>query len=193
MRLLVERGMEPDDALLRIRMVRPGAVETDPQRSWAADVHTEISRDTSKIDWNDVHSLLHGAFAYMEDRIAPPSSLLRMSPEDLKAKAETGFFWSAGRGARLAGCLFGSTQGNALYLGKLAVRSELRGRGIARALIEAAQDVGRLQGQTRLRLDSRVELTETHKAFKMLGFEETGRTAHPGFERPTSIVFERPI
>ncbi|MEL7276806.1 MAG: protein phosphatase [Pseudomonadota bacterium] len=36
MRLMTERGMTPDDALRQIRLVRPGAVETADQQSWAA-------------------------------------------------------------------------------------------------------------------------------------------------------------
>jgi hypothetical protein len=40
---------------------------------------------------------------------------------------------------------------------------------------------------------ARVELTETHATFRALGFTETGRTAHPGFDRPTSITFRRPV
>jgi protein-tyrosine phosphatase len=36
LRLLVERGEDPDAALARIREVRPGAVETQAQRYWAS-------------------------------------------------------------------------------------------------------------------------------------------------------------
>lgn len=36
MRLLTERGMAPGEALMRIRDVRPGAVETDAQEQWGA-------------------------------------------------------------------------------------------------------------------------------------------------------------
>jgi len=36
MRLMVERGIDPKQALLDIRAVRPGAVETEAQRDWAA-------------------------------------------------------------------------------------------------------------------------------------------------------------
>lgn len=37
MRLLVERGMPPEAALAAVRAVRPQAVETEPQRRWAAE------------------------------------------------------------------------------------------------------------------------------------------------------------
>ena len=35
LRLMAERGEDPDQALERLRAVRPGAVETDEQRFWA--------------------------------------------------------------------------------------------------------------------------------------------------------------
>ena len=36
MRLMVERGIKPRDALAQIRKVRPGAVETKAQEAWAS-------------------------------------------------------------------------------------------------------------------------------------------------------------
>jgi hypothetical protein len=36
LRLMVERGEEPDEALSRLRQARPGAVETDEQRAWGS-------------------------------------------------------------------------------------------------------------------------------------------------------------
>lgn len=35
LRLMVERGEDPDDALARLRQARPGAVETEAQLNWA--------------------------------------------------------------------------------------------------------------------------------------------------------------
>jgi hypothetical protein len=34
---------------------------------------------------------------------------------------------------------------------------------------------------------------ENHATFRALGFAEAGRTAHEGFDRPTSITFARPV
>ena len=43
LRLMVERGQEPDAALRQLREARPGAVETDEQRAWAVDLNLQIS------------------------------------------------------------------------------------------------------------------------------------------------------
>jgi len=38
LRLMIERGEDPDKALSRLREKRPGAVETDEQRQWAFEL-----------------------------------------------------------------------------------------------------------------------------------------------------------
>jgi phosphinothricin acetyltransferase len=38
-----------------------------------------------------------------------------------------------------------------------------------------------------LELETRIELTENHATFARMGFIKTAETAHPGYERPTSI------
>lgn len=44
LRLLVERGEEPEAALARVRVARPGAVETSGQRAWATRPESQASR-----------------------------------------------------------------------------------------------------------------------------------------------------
>jgi len=43
LRLMVERGLDPQTALAQLRAIRPGAVETDAQFDWASDL-SDISR-----------------------------------------------------------------------------------------------------------------------------------------------------
>ncbi|RUY90914.1 GNAT family N-acetyltransferase, partial [Mesorhizobium sp. M7A.F.Ca.CA.003.01.2.1] len=38
-----------------------------------------------------------------------------------------------------------------------------------------------------------IELTANHAAFARLGFRETGRTAHDGYARPTSITMRKAL
>ena len=47
-----------------------------------------------------------------------------------------------------------------------------------------------LQG---VELETRVELTSNHATFRALGFVESGRSAHPGFDRPTSLTFRKSL
>lgn len=133
-----------------------------------------------------VLALLQDAFAFMAERIDPPSSLDRMTVADIAAKRAVEALLIAREGARIAGCAFVSDRGDHGYLGKLAVAQDQRGRGIARQLVESAAALHPV-----LRLQTRIELVENHATFARMGFREIARTTHPGFSQPTSITMER--
>jgi GNAT superfamily N-acetyltransferase len=140
--------------------------------------------------WPPILALLHEAFAYMEGRIDPPSSLRRLTPEALTRQAVAGEIWIIG--APVA-CVFLTPQPGALYLGKLAVAASHRGQGLSRRLIDLAEDRARALRLPALELETRVELVENQTAFQKMGFVEVGRTAHDGYDRPTSITYRRAV
>lgn len=125
----------------------------------------------------------------MRGVIDPPSSAERLDEAELadKIRAETVFLaWFEGA---LAGCVFLAPRGDHLYLGKLAVAPAFQGRGIGRALMEAAIGEARRLKVSAIELQTRVELTQNHAVFERLGFRHIGSTAHPGFHRPTSRTY----
>lgn len=144
-------------------------------------------------DWAGLHRLLVTCFAYMEGRIDPPSSLRGLTPEGLAGKAEREVLMLVRYGSRIVACGFAAPKRPVLYLGKLAVTEQLRGRGLMRQMVALAEEMARDGGFEALELQSRVELVENHAAFAALGFEEVGRTAHEGYDRPTSITFRRDV
>jgi GNAT superfamily N-acetyltransferase len=143
--------------------------------------------------WDAVLSLIRDAFAYMEGRIDPPSSMHRLTPQSMAADARAGALFLAEAGDALAGCVFVRPKGDALYIGKLAVRPGLQGQGVGRALVAAARDEARARGLGHLELQTRIELVENHAAFARLGFAKVGESAHPGHARPTSITMRAPV
>jgi GNAT superfamily N-acetyltransferase len=144
-------------------------------------------------DWERVRALVLSAFAYMDARINPPSSALRLTAQSMKADADKGALLLAERGGELVGCVFAQVKGDALYIGKLAVRTGLQGAGIGRKLVDAARDQARRRGLGMLELQTRVELTENHATFAHFGFVKTGESAHEGFDRPTSITMRAKV
>lgn len=142
-------------------------------------------------DWTALHRLIRDAFAGMEGRIDPPSSARDLTPESIARQAETGEIWVIGA-PPVAG-LFLTPKPGRLYLGKLAVAGSHRGQGLARALVDLAEARARTLGLPVLELQTRVELVENHAAFAAMGFRQTGATAHPGHDRPTSLTFTRPV
>jgi ribosomal protein S18 acetylase RimI-like enzyme len=142
-------------------------------------------------DWEGLLALLRESFAYMDGRIDPPSSLHLLDAGKLAAKAAAEELILAYVDGRLAGCLFAAPRGDALYLGKIAVRPDLRGRGVARRMFALAEASARERKFRALELQARIELTENHRTFMALGFEKTGEGSHPGYSRPTDVNFRK--
>ncbi|WP_096784419.1 GNAT family N-acetyltransferase [Rhodobacter sp. CZR27] len=146
---------------------------------------------TGTEDWPAILALIRRAFAGMEGRIDPPSSMHRLTPEAIAAQAREGEVWLAGD--PLAACLFLTPKPDCLYLGKLAVDPSMQRRGLARALVATAEARARALGLPALELQTRVELVENHATFRALGFRQVAATAHPGFDRPTSLTFRKDL
>ena len=149
---------------------------------------------TDTADWQAVLDLVLEAFAYMEGRIDPPSSAHRLTVEAMAAQTEEGaVFMAEGRDGTLLGCVFLKPKGDAFYLGKLAIRPARQGEGIGRRLFEASIEEARARNLPEIELQARVELTENHAALAAMGFREVGRTAHDGYNRPTSVTMRYTI
>lgn len=148
-------------------------------------------RATDAILWPALLGLLGSEFAYMEGRIDPPSSLRDLTPEALTDQSEKGEIWVIG--SPPVACMFLTPRAGVLYLGKLAVAASHRRLGLARQLVALAEDRARALQVPALELQTRIELAENHATFRALGFAEVARTAHPGYDRPTSITFRRPV
>lgn len=142
-------------------------------------------------DWQAILSLVQTEFAFMEGRIDPPSSMHQLTPATIAAQARTGEVWAIGTPP--IACVFLTPKPAALYVGKLAVAASHRHQGLARRVIDLAEMRARALNLPALELQTRVELVENQAAFRALGFVEVGRTAHPGFDRPTSITFRRAV
>lgn len=142
-------------------------------------------------DWTALLHLIQTEFAYMTGRISPPSSMLALTEAHLEGLTATSEIWVIGTPP--IACIILTARPDSLYLGKLAVAGPHRGRGHARALINLAASRARHLGLPALTLQTRVELAGNHAAFVAMGFQETGRSAHPGFARPTTIEFRLPL
>ncbi|MFZ3580580.1 GNAT family N-acetyltransferase [Loktanella sp. DJP18] len=136
-----------------------------------------------------VLALIRTAFAGMDGRIDPPSSMHRLTLADLDMP--TVEVWAIG--APPLACVVLTPQADTLYLGKLAVAQAAQGQGLARVLVDKAVDRARALGLPSVTLQVRVKLTGNHAAFAAMGFEEVARTAHPRFDRPTAITFARAV
>jgi ribosomal protein S18 acetylase RimI-like enzyme len=150
-----------------------------------------LHRATDPYDWPALLTLIQTEFAFMDGRIDPPSSMHALTQSSIAQQARTGEVWAIGHPP--VACVFLTPKPEALYVGKLAVAGTHRGQGLARRLIALADTRARALHLPTLELQTRVELTENQATFRALGFVEVARTAHPGYDRPTSITYRRAV
>lgn len=137
--------------------------------------------------WDQLLDLIMRSFAYMDGVIDPPSSAHRLTAASLAEKAADETVFVALDGDNPVGCVFLAERGHNLYLGKLAVEPAFQRAGLGRRLVAEAERETRRRGLRTIELQTRIELTGNQHAFARLGFVETGRTAHAGFDRPTTV------
>jgi len=135
--------------------------------------------------------LIRLAFAAQSVATDPPSSALQEDQASLAAH------FAGGAGGVLAegpiAALLWAEQDGGLYVGRLAVHPEWRGRGLARRLLAAAEQVARSRGLTRLHLSTRLVLQDNRRLFLACGFREIGFTTHHGYAAPTSVTMEKQL
>lgn len=92
-----------------------------------------------------------------------------------------------GRG-RVQGFVVFLPRGDHMLLESVAVRPELAGRGIGKALVRHCEDEARRLGLGAVRLYTNRKMTENLAIYPRLGYAETGRGIEKGFER---VYFEK--
>ncbi|MCK3779957.1 GNAT family N-acetyltransferase [Ensifer sesbaniae] len=138
-------------------------------------------------------ALILGAFSYMDGQIDPPSSAHALNVESLRQKIADEIAFGVSDGERLVGCIFCKPEADCLYIGKLAVAPQTQGKGIGRRLLAEAEMTARTLGLPALRLLTRIELVDNHRAFTAWGFVQSGTMCHPGFTRPTAIEMRKTL
>src|SRR5215472_14204762 len=138
-----------------------------------------------------VAALIRAAFAAQSVPTDPPPSALRVTRDDVVAHLRTGCGAVAEADGELAGSALWAAHDGALYLGRLAVAPAWRGRGIARALVAAAEEAARRMALPRVRLSTRLALLDNRRLFAACGFVETSCEAHPGYAEPTFVILEK--
>ena len=141
--------------------------------------------------WDALLALITRSFASMDGVIDPPSSARLLTGDNLRRKAGSETTLLAMQGDSLIGCLFLAERERSFYVGKLAVDPAMQGLGIGKRLVKAAEALALARDKPALELQTRVELAANHAFFARLGFVEIARTAHAGFDRPTSITFRK--
>ena len=155
---------------------------------------TSVLRTATIGDAASIAATIAASFAQYRGKLVPESGAFRETAEGIAAEFARGASAIvAERGGEMLGCVLVEEMEGDLYFGRLSVRPLARGRGLARRLIEAVEGEARRRGLAGVRLGVRIVLTENQRLFASLGYRETSREAHPGFDRPTSINMRKPL
>jgi ribosomal protein S18 acetylase RimI-like enzyme len=135
-----------------------------------------------------IAATIAASFAQYRGKLVPESGAFRETAEGITTELNKGASAIvAERNGEMLGCVLMEEMEGDLYFGRLSVLPSARGLGLARRLIDAVEAEARKRGLSGVRLGVRVVLTENHRLFNGLGYQETSREAHPGFDHPTSI------
>lgn len=155
---------------------------------------TSVLRTATIGDAASIAATIAASFAQYRGKLVPESGAFRETAEGIAAEFARGASAIvAERGGEMLGCVLVEEMEGDLYFGRLSVRPLARGQGLARRLIEAIEGEARRRGLAGVRLGVRIVLTENQRLFASLGYRETSREAHPGFDRPTSINMRKPL
>jgi predicted N-acetyltransferase YhbS len=150
-------------------------------------------RDLRPDDATAAAELIRRAFANLGPLVQPPPSALRETAESVGRSIADGGGQAAMVGSTLIGVVLWEQRDGGLYFGRLAVDAAHRRRGIAQALVAAAETHARACGYPRLHAAVRLVLIGNRALFASLGFVETRRHAHDGFTEATSVEVEKQL
>jgi GNAT superfamily N-acetyltransferase len=136
----------------------------------------------------EIHAFTQAIFRALD--IDPPSGVLKETEADFAARLRGETCFIAEAEGKLIASMFCRDDGDALYIGRLAVHPGWRRRGIANALMEAAKAEARRTGAKRMTLGCRIVLTSNLALFSCHGFVIVGYETHAGFSAPTSYDME---
>jgi ribosomal protein S18 acetylase RimI-like enzyme len=155
----------------------------------AASFEIRRCSDVSRAD--ELHVFTQGVFGVLD--IDPPSSALKETAADFSARLKDETCFIVEVDGRLVASIFCAVDGDALYIGRLAVAPAFRRRGLANALMEVAKAEARRRGAKRITLGARISLPGNVALFRHHGFVVVRETCHPGFTTPTSYDMELPL
>jgi ribosomal protein S18 acetylase RimI-like enzyme len=150
-----------------------------------------VLREASDDDIATIVAITRVAFDEYTSWLNPPSGAPNETPEKVRAKLVTGSGVLALIGDRVVGSVYYRAEAEHVYLGRLAVLPEYRGRGVGAALVAEVERRAREMGIARVRLGVRVALPHLRARYERLGYQVYEERTHEGFAEPTYLMMEK--
>lgn len=155
---------------------------------------TLVLRTATARDAAAIARVIADSFEQYRGRLNPESGAFRETAGGIAADLAKGIAAIvAERNGETIGCVLVEEQEGDLYFGRLSVLPSARGQGLAKQLVGAVEAEARRRGLPGVRLGVRIVLTDNQRLFQSLGYRETSREAHPGFDHPTSVNMRKAL
>ncbi len=132
-------------------------------------------------------------FGAYEGTLNPPSSAPNETTETVAAKIAKGGGLLAHVDGNFAGCVLFYPDDDRVYLGRLAVMPAYRKHGVGSALVHAVESWARDAGFPAVILAVRIVLPQNRAFFEKHGYRVVEEKFHPGFDKPTFLLLEKPV
>ena len=140
-----------------------------------------------------VRQIMLAAFEQFRGTLEPPSSALDETIADTRRAIEAGGAALAWVGDAAVGSARCEPCPAYLYVGRVAVLPEQRGRGIASALMDFMDDRARALGLPEVRVEVRLALPDNVAFFRRLGFLTVSEQPHPRGPAYWTVILGKPI
>lgn len=142
---------------------------------------------------DQILSVLVAAFEQYRQQLDPPSGVFRETPEDIRRKLAQGGGIVAYDGDVLVGVVLYQPHADYMYLGRLGVLPEYRGRQIATRLCKRVEQVAHDHNLSRIQLGVRIVLTGNQRFFRSLGYTITEYHCHENYTEFTYVSMEKSL
>ncbi len=153
-------------------------------------------RDATREDAPAIVRVLHAAFAEHLGQLDPPSGVHAETAESFAARMPKGVTivaTVAGDDSAIVGCALAEWRDGHAYIGRVGTLPAHRHAGLAGAILDALEERARAQGYTRVRLATRLQLTNLRRWYEARGYRAASYGTHAGKAWPTWIDFEKDL
>jgi len=150
-----------------------------------------IVRDAHDEDVERLRDVLVRAFREYEGRLDPPSGVHSETVASLASRLKEGGALICEADGIAAGSIFYAPKAGYLYVGRLGVIPECRGRGIGDMLLRAAERRAGELGLSRVRLGVRLSLGALRAYYEARGYVSIALGRHAGYTEATYVEMEK--
>jgi ribosomal protein S18 acetylase RimI-like enzyme len=136
-----------------------------------------------------VHGIVQAAFAEYQGKLAAPPGALSDTPADAEHDISEGVVLIAWAGGEPVGTVRYRLEPDYVYVGRLAVIPNHRGRGIGQSLMAHIEEMAPGLGRRRIQLGTRKSMPSNIAFYTAIGYEVAGEEPHPsGADRVVWLV-----